>query len=442
VKPKPSGKPDAEEKWPRRVRLGRVSITVYRRRRSDGSLGYEVSSYATGKRRLESFPTAEGALERAANLARQMNNGESAAAELSARQAAEYFSSVEVLHPHGVSLLAAASAVADALKRVSGLPELQAAVQQYARRSQTVVRKPVADVVAELLQVKESRKASRRYLDDLESRLGRFSRDCRKSATDVSTSDIQGWLDSLNLSPQSYTNYRRTLNLLFEFALARSYADENPVAKTETLKVKGGTVEVYTPEEFQRLLEAAPAEFRACLALGGLAGLRSAEIERLRWEDIDLRQRHIVVGAERAKTAARRVIPMGEALVAWLGLTRPGSGLVWSGTRIGFYQQQKLTANRSRVGWKANGLRHSYASYRFAECADAGRVAGELGNTAAIVHRHYRELVSAEAARRWFGVLPPTRLGNDPIQPSLHAGAVHPRKSSPSRIPAAPPDPS
>ena len=37
---------------------------------------------------------------------------------------------------------------------------------------------------------------------------------------------------------------------------------------------------------------------------------------------------------------------------------------------------------------------------------DAGRVAGELGNSAKVVHRHYRELVNPADAVRWFNVNP------------------------------------
>ena len=37
---------------------------------------------------------------------------------------------------------------------------------------------------------------------------------------------------------------------------------------------------------------------------------------------------------------------------------------------------------------------------------DAGRVAGELGNTPAIVHRHYRELVKINSAKLWFSIVP------------------------------------
>jgi hypothetical protein len=33
-------------------------------------------------------------------------------------------------------------------------------------------------------------------------------------------------------------------------------------------------------------------------------------------------------------------------------------------------------------------------------------VAGELGNSAAVVHKHYRELVKPADAERWFAVKP------------------------------------
>jgi hypothetical protein len=33
-------------------------------------------------------------------------------------------------------------------------------------------------------------------------------------------------------------------------------------------------------------------------------------------------------------------------------------------------------------------------------------VAGELGNSAAVVHRHYRELVKPDDAAKWFAIKP------------------------------------
>ena len=91
-----------------------------------------------------------------------------------------------------------------------------------------------------------------------------------------------------------------------------------------------------------------------------------------------------------------------------------------------FYRAQEATAAATEVKadeakgikaqkpveWKGNALRHSYASYRFAQTADAGRVAGECGNSAAVIHKHYRELVKPEAAQQWFNVRPTEAAAN------------------------------
>ena len=287
-------------------------------------------------------------------------------------------------------------------------------------------RKPVSEVVAELLAVKAARKASTRYLQDLRVRLARFADAFRKDCCDVTTAEVQAWLDSLQLSRQSYKNFRTVAHLFFEFAVARGYAADNPVTGSESLTVGGGDVEIFTPAEIRRLLAAATPDFLPCLALGAFAGLRSAEIERLAWEDIRLAERHIVIGASKAKTASRRVVPISDTLAAWLAPYAAQTGAVWQGTHEAFYIAQQATAAatavpadaqsgtpaKPAVNWKQNALRHSYASYRFAQTTNAGRVAGELGNSAAVVHRHYRELVKPADAERWFAVKPAGEAAN------------------------------
>jgi hypothetical protein len=39
--------------------------------------------------------------------------------------------------------------------------------------------------------------------------------------------------------------------------------------------------------------------------------------------------------------------------------------------------------------WKKNALRHSYISYRVAECADVARVVDESGNSPAVIKSNY-----------------------------------------------------
>ena len=399
--------------WPRKISYGRVSATVYRRRTPSGCVGYLVANYATGKRRLDSYATETEALAAAHRLTHQLSGRQVLAASLTDEQAAEYAAAVQSLAPFKAPLVTAASTLAECLKLVGGdLPSLHAAAKFYAARHRQVTHKPVAKVVSELLAVKKARGCSPRHLSDLQSRLGRFAADFKKDCCDVTTAQAQAWFDTLNLSPQSYKNYRTVAHLLFEFAVARGYAADNPIAGVEKLKVRASESEVYTLAEIRKLLAAAAPGFLPCLAIGAFAGLRSAEIERLEWADVDLVGRLITLGAKKSKTASRRIVPIHENLAAWLAPYAAQSGMVWSGTHEGFGGAQRNTAETAGVRWKKNALRHSYASYRFAQTSDAGRVAGELGNSAAVVHRHYRELVKPAAADRWFAEKPETGATN------------------------------
>ncbi len=406
--------------WPRKVGFGRQSVTVYRREIPSGGFGYMVANYAAGKRRFDSYSTEAEALAEAQLLVRQLSERQVVAASMTNGQASEYAAAVLTLKPHGVTLTSAADTLAKCLETVRDLSSLLAAVQFYAARQKRVTPKPVSEVVAELLAVKESRNAATRYLQDLRVRLARFADAFRKDCCDVTTAEVQAWLDSLSLSRQSYKNFRTVAHLFFEFAVARGYAADNPVAGSESLTVGSGDVEIFTPAEIRRLLAAATPDFLPCLALGAFAGLRSAEIERLAWADIRLAERHIVIGASKAKTASRRVVPISDNLASWLASYAAQTGTVWKGTHEAFYITQQTTAAatavpadeqnstpaRPALKWKQNALRHSYASYRFALTNDAGRVAGECGNSAAVIHRHYRELVKLADAERWFAVMP------------------------------------
>lgn len=381
-----------------------------------------VANYADGKRRFDCYGKEAEAIEAANKLARQLSEREVLAAAMTNEEAGEYAAAVQTLAPFNLSLPLAAATVSECINLVGDLPNLRAAAQFYAARHKRTERKAVKAVVAELLTVKEVRGASVRYLQDLRFRLTRFADAFRKDTCNVTTAEIQAWLDSQKQSRQSYTNFRRVIHALFGFAVARGYAVDNPVAAVETLEGRGVDVAIFTPVEISRLLAVASPEFLPSLALGAFAGLRSAEIERLEWSDIDLTGGHITIGASKAKTASRRVVPISDNLAAWLAPYARKQGNVWAGGHDEFYETQQETAaatevkeepeqqikGQKPVKWKANGLRHSYATYRFALTGDAGRVAGELGNSASIVHRHYRELVKPADGQRWFAVKPET----------------------------------
>ena len=77
--------------------------------------------------------------------------------------------------------------------------------------------------------------------------------------------------------------------------------------------------------------------------------------------------------------------------------------------------RKKLERVRKAAGlarWPNNGLRHSFASYRYAATNDAALVASELGHTTtAMLFNTYRELVTPEEAERYWKIAPATESG-------------------------------
>jgi hypothetical protein len=106
-------------------------------------------------------------------------------------------------------------------------------------------------------------------------------------------------------------------------------------------------------------------------------------------------------------------VPVAENLGAWLAPYAGHTGKVWQGGWL--YKAQQDTAKAAGVDWKANGCRHSFASYSFALTNDAGRIAGYLGNSSQIVHRHYRQLATPADAQKFFSVKPATAVNVLPL---------------------------
>jgi integrase len=324
------------------------------------------------------------------------------------REAASYGRAIELLRPTGASLEVAAASYAKAFEILRGDAVIEAA-KFYARHgANRVTRKTTAEVVRELIAAKEARGKAARYIGDLRARLARFAEAFAVDISTVTTADVQRWLDGLKVGTQTSKNFRTVLHTLFAFAEARGYVFKggNPVAGTESISANGAAIQIFTPAEILALLTHAPKSFVPFLALGAFAGLRSAEIARLEWADVDLTGGFVHVSADQAKTRSRRLVPLLPNLAQWLGPYARGKGKVWTGSPDDLREARAVTVEKAGTPWKDNGLRHSFISYRLAEIQNAAQVALEAGNSPGMVFKHYRELVKPSAAKAWFAIAP------------------------------------
>jgi integrase len=348
----------------------------------------------------------------------QAKNYGAAAFSISDRLRMEAVQAERTLKPFGASIMEAVKFYAEHLCRVT--------------QSESV-----ANVVKEILAAKEHDNLRPRYLSELRARLNRFAETFgeRKIAS-LSAGEIDGWLRGFAWKPSTRNTVRLCLSTLFGYAEQRGWCQENPIAKVRKIRASGSLIGILTPEQLAKLLESAREQTLPYWLLGGFAGLRRAEIERLEWKDIhfdlvkykqfaaalatgneeaiskaekEWRGSALVeVPALKSKTASRRFVQIEPNLAAWLESYIGRTGMVCPRNL-----RKLLEVDRRAAGlktWPSNALRHSFASYHLAHFRDAAKLALELGHTSQdLIFRHYRELVKPNEAAKYWSIQPATQ---------------------------------
>jgi site-specific recombinase XerD len=165
---------------------------------------------------------------------------------------------------------------------------------------------------------------------------GSFSHLLRNSACSYfrhheSHDDVEDWLNSLTLSDTSKNNYRSRLFSLFAYGVKKHFLDRNPASDIEQIKVLDKAPVILSVEELSALLDHASPEVLPLLAISSFAGVRTEELMRLSWDEVNVARGFIEIKTAKSKTSRRRLIPMQPNLVAWLSLFKGKTGPLWQG---------------------------------------------------------------------------------------------------------------
>jgi integrase len=407
------------------VRAKRIEIPIYSSP-SAGRENYIVSYYVDGRRKRDRAGTT---LEAARAFARakieELANGTAHVGSLTPKQLAVVNDAVDVLKSTGVPLSRAAREYADAFRILGRQPLVIKAAEHYAahleqeKRKAELVPITLPELVARFMEHIRERKKSRRYTLDMQARLARAAKAFTGRIVNIQSDDIDDWLKSMKgVSGRTKNNYRSAIHTLFAFARDKGYLPRD--AKTEVefsarYDDKGGEIGVYSPEQLSILLTSIERRFVPFVAIGAFAGLRSAEICRLTWDDIRWHHGDIELKKAKAKTASRRLAPLLPCLGAWLLPFRKNSGPVLDGIRDEFDLARQFkkavdaivdAEGKPLVKIVHNGLRHSFITYRLATEKSAAAVALEAGNSPKMIFEHYRELRTEAEGKEWFSIMP------------------------------------
>lgn len=200
--------------------------------------------------------------------------------------------------------------------------------------------------------------------------------------------------------------------VIFNYAVKQGYALKNPCVNLEMPRKRKAKPEVLSALQVHTLLagcltDAVMSQCLEYVAIGCFTGIRPEELQRLRWEQLNLDAGLITIDGDDSKTGERGIVKMSANLISWLRPVAKASGLVLT------EQVSKLRVLcRGWLGlkrWPHDCLRHSFASYHYTEHRDIGEVCGQLrhGSGQLVFVNHYYVVRSpAEAAYFWRIVRP------------------------------------
>jgi hypothetical protein len=388
--------------------------------------GYLLAYYMNGQRKREHLASMEAAKKRAGELFTQIENGETAALDMRGDQRASYVRAETLIVPTGKSLELVAAEAAE-LKRILGNVSPIEAAHFYVKKHGALPEITVRDLITELLAKKRAEEQSKRWVDDLDSRLGKFQKHFQCQISMVTGRDVDVWLQGLKdenskaLGIRSKKNYRTAVSTLLNFAKGRGYLprDWSEMENVGFAEAPAGRIQVWSPGELKQIMEHAAArdgedriKLVPWIGLRGFAGVRFEEAPRMFWTDIQFKSDLIVLDSHITKTSTRRIIPLQPNLKEWLTPHEEEKGpIVVRGSIENVFAE---VLQELGLPTRHNALRDSYASYRMAQTDyNKHQVSQESGNSPSKLEKNYRalrtndgQLITKQLAAEYFSIRP------------------------------------
>jgi integrase len=372
---------------------------------TDGRRGWRLTWNAPDRRRRFFSDIAE-AKEQARRIVAELRAGRPAAANADVSDLDELSRARRHLLNIDASIEQAVKEYAEAYKALGGR-SVSGFIQAQIQRMGKLKEGTIAEVAAELIAEKDARGKGSSWVKSLRVfLLNKAAKTLTKPILLITPEDLGKFLSQW--SGRTRNNYLTFFVLLFNFAKGKYLPAGEPTSaeKLERDVVTPSEVEIWTPEEAKKILDAADPDELPFFAISMFAGIRTREITLLDWSQVrpsdDPDESHIEIKAVGSKKqAGRRIVPILPALAAYLkAIKPPKTGRIVP--NVNMTPRQFRIAAAAGLKWKHNASRHSFGSYRMAEIKNAYHVAEEMGNTPAMVKKHYFQAVTkAEAAKFW-----------------------------------------
>ena len=236
-----------------------------------------------------------------------------------------------------------------------------------------------------------------------------MSRDLRCPLKSVTPLMMVAWFAKIPGSETQRATVYRYVRLFFNWCVKMDMLDKSPFRAVVCPKPRSRK-DILDAGEMRALLDAEMSDsMRASILLGGFAGLRSIEVQRMNWEDIDVKAGQVYVRPEVSKQhdgMMDRIVDFTEPMTKRKKFFIGKKGRIVPGSARAFYEERRRLA--TQLGWDGfpeNSLRHSFATYHLARCKSPNLTAFQMGHSnSAMVQRVYAVPAARADEKAWWRI--------------------------------------
>ena len=214
---------------------------------------------------------------------------------------------------------------------------------------------------------------------------------------------------SFNHSPHVFRKAKSVLHSIFSYGQRRGWCEHNPTKAIECPPVYEERIVPLTGRQIRALLRACrQRDLRPMLPSIQLllwCGIRPGEVRRLRWRDIDRREKVVYIEGRASKTGGPRAVPLRGNALELLAVNKPGDEYIAPRNWTRLWQRLRRRAGLS--AWQRDVLRHTFASFHLKCFHNLAQLQEEMGHRDSnLLRTRYLNVrhVSTTTARRFFAV--------------------------------------
>jgi integrase len=401
-----------------RHKVGSTNISIYRNKNS-----FTLSWFQYGQRIRKTYKTLKEAKEQAR---RMKYNPSSEEKHLVGHELNEYQSCIDML---------------DQYANIHDLPDrprmdilINEALVARKQKKDTFVSKTTHEVFDLWVEQKKANGCTQQTILDC-NRAKKFCEMYPGYIHEITQEEVISWNNDLSRSKKyaerTRFNYQTAILGLFNFARDFKYLPPGEhsadILNKGKIKARKGVEEIglWDVDQFRQMLHESLnmrsvgtniKKVTLMVAIGGLAGLRVAEVARLHWEHILWNTDYIKVLAKDSKMKkVHRKVPISPALKSWIELAVKDAredeltGSIFK-CAVSYVTDRitELCKNRLRFEYVDNGLRHTCISSWVAMGHGQHQAAFWAGNSSSTVESNYLGEITKEEGEAWHSIMPPT----------------------------------